>query len=212
MTATTRKCTTERVLPVDPELLLAELHAKVYHSARSADSEDFYDTSIHEARQLNRAIEESGLIVQKKVVKEDKQQTSFVKPLESYQLSTKELAKTYIKHSTELNGEKFRLIQEYLQFAQKLDSIFSEMRALGNDNMQDQIIATLAASKEQHTDLNRRLLDVQTETLMVQSLIDQDKQVLVSGTKYTMQKAMELEKRREKTYKEEKKNDKVMTL
>ena len=193
-------------------MLLAELHSKVYHSARNNDSEDHYDTSIHEARMLNKAIEESGLIVQKKVIKEDKQQTSFVKPLESYQFSTKELTKVYIKHSTMMNEEKYKLIFEYLQFASKLDSIFSEMKDLSNDNMQDQIIDTLVKSKDQSIDLNRRLLDLQTELLMVQSMIDQDKQVLISGTKYTMQKAMELEKKREITYKEEKKNDKVLTL
>lgn len=193
-------------------MLLAELHSKVYHSARTNDSEDHYDSSIHEARMLNKAIEESGLIVQKKIIKEDKQQTSFVKPLESYQFSTKELTKVYIKHSTMLNVEKYKLIYEYLQFAQKLDSIFSEMKDLSNDNMQDQIIATLVKSQDQNIDLNRRLLDLQTEILMVQSMIDQDKQVLISGTKYTMQKAMELEKKREVVYKEDKKNDKVMTL
>lgn len=161
---------------------------------------------------LNKSIDESGLIVHKKVIKEDKQQTSFVKPLEDYQLSTKELAKNYIKHTSSLNEEKYKLIQEYLQFAQKLDSIFTEMKVLSNDGMQDQIISTLLTTKEQNTDLNKRLLDVQTDILMVQSAIDQDKQVLISGTKYTMQRAVELEKKRETTYKEEKKNDKVMTL
>ena len=184
----------------------------MYHSARANDSNDYHDTDLLEARQLNKAIEESGLVVQKRLVKTDKQQTSFVKPLESYQLSTKELAKNYIKHTTSLNTEKYKLIFEYLQFAQRLDGIFSEMKQLSNDNMQDQIIATLLKSKEQNTDLNRRLLDLQTDTLMTQSLIDQDKQVLISGTKYTMQKAMEIEKKREVVYKEDKKNDKVMTL
>ena len=164
------------------------------------------------AKALNRSIDESGLIVQKKITKSDKQQTTFVKNLEVYQISSKELSKGYINHKTALNNQKSDLIHQYLRFAQRLDCIFTEMKDLGNDDMQDQIIATLVRAKEQTTDLNRTLLDVQTEILMTQAVIEQDKQVLVSGTKYTMQRAVEIEKRREVAYKEDKKNDKVMTL
>lgn len=194
------------------KLLLAELHSKVYNSSRMNKSNDYFDTTALEAQQLSKSIDESGFVLQKKATKQDKQQTSFLKPLESYHLSTKELSKSYIKQTTVFNEEKFKLIAEYLQFAQRLDSLFSEMKQLSNDNMQDQIIATLLKSQDQTSDLNRRLLDLQTELLVTQSLIDQDKEVLISGTKYTMQKAVELEKSRENSYKEEKKNDKVMTL
>lgn len=185
----------------------------MYRSARSNESADWFDSDLYAARKLISDVDNSGLIVQKKIIRsEDKQQTSFVKPLESYQLSSKELAKSYIKHKTTLNTEKYKLLLEYLQFAQRIDGIFSEMKDLGNDNMQDQIIDTIVKSKDQNTDLSRKLLDLQTELLMTQAMIDQDKEVLVSGTKYSLQKAMELEKKRERVYKDEKKNDKVMTL
>lgn len=161
---------------------------------------------------LNNSIEDSGFISQKKGKKADKQTDNFVKKVESYQLESKALGRHLIGYSTLMNEERVRNIEKYLNQAQKLDSIFSEMKMQGNETMEDQIISTLARRKDHDIDLNRKLIDLQTEMFMVQSEIDQEKQVLTQGAKTIMEVARKQEQKRETEYKEVKKQDKVMTL
>lgn len=176
------------------------------------DSRDWFESDLYDASKLNKSVEESGLMAPKRVRKDEKQNTSFVKPVESYQLETKALGKHLIGSKTILNVEKFKILSDYLERAQYMDNIFSEMKIQGNETREDEIIKTLFRNKEQNTDMNRTLLDLQTEISMLLSAIEQEKQVLKDGTKLIMEKSKEHEKKREKAYRDEKKHDKVMTL
>lgn len=194
------------------EQLLSELHSRLYNSEKLNESRDWFEGDMYDNGQLNNSIEDSGFISQKKGKKADKQTDNFVKKVESYQLESKALGRHLIGYSTLMNEERVRNIEKYLNQAQKLDSIFSEMKMQGNETMEDQIISTLARRKDHDIDLNRKLIDLQTEMFMVQSEIDQEKQVLTQGAKTIMEVARKQEQKRETEYKEVKKQDKVMTL
>jgi hypothetical protein len=191
---------------------LTELHSRLYNSNRANESRGWFESDLYDAGKMNKSIEESGLITQKRAKKEDKQGTSFVKAVENYQIESKVVGKHLIGSKTHINSEKFKILSDYLDQVQYLDNIFSEMKIQSNETREDEIIKTLLRNKETNSDQNRVLLDLQTEIIMMESAIEQEKQVIREGTKMTMAKAKVYEERREKAYRDEKKHDKVMTL
>lgn len=167
---------------------------------------------MYDANQMNRSIEDSGFMNQKKAKRDDKQSASFVKSVESYQLESKALGRHLIGFKTKMNHERVNTIESYLDQSQKLDSIFTEMKMQANETREDEIINTLSRNNDHNMELNRKLINLQTELFMVQSDIDQEKQVLTQGAKTIMDVAKKQELKREVEYKEAKKHDQVMTL
>lgn len=192
--------------------MLTDLHGRLNRSTRPSDSEDWFDSDMSDAAKLSKTIDASGFADYKRESRDDKKADSYVKPVENYQMESKVLGKHLTSYKTKINSEKFKLVMDYMDQTQVLDEIFSEMKVQGNETREDEIIKTLLRTKEQDTDLNRKLLDLQTEIFMTESSIAQVKEVLRNGTILTVEKAKEHETQREKLYRHEKKQDQVKTL
>ena len=201
--------------------MLAEVNETLESSlnAKASTSIDFYNGSIFPREQSSIMADKSGVLEtaismegRSAYGKSGISENSYLKPMEGFRTESKHLMKEMITLLTKKNKDRVKLMENYLETAQKFDEVFTEIKMTGNDITKEQIIDTLVMNIEKKSDMGRRLMDVEVEIKKHEMLLRKGQENIKAGVEYSRQIERESTQKVETKSKKERKTDHAMTM